>query len=771
MILEAQDRASKDVEDVNRALDELATAATVDAATIEAATRRIDEDFADMTAASESLNKSSGDVGDAVDRMAGRWVDANGRMHDATGKFVSATDDDFAQWEKELDNAGAAAEGWRGRVSSALDSVRNKASDLGRTLSHVGSGNSLPNLAQHLAGIANQLGNVTGKAQLMALGIVAAAGPVAAVLGLIPLALAGIGIAAEKSNTQVKSAFSSMATSVKSTLASAFAPLVPVLVGIAGQVTATVRSLAPAFRQAATALAPILSGLATNLLGVVHTLVSGLAPLVSRVAPVINALGAGLNHVVSGVVGLLGKLNFSAAAQGLGMLLSAVGRLLPLIGELLNALIPVGDTILSDVLPVVLQLAQMLVAMLVPALDAIRPVLGPIISIIAEVAQTIAALLQAALPLVAPILKIVAAFANMDTGLEKIAPLFGALARAIAPLLPIIAKVADLLVGFLNQAFTELAAAIVPLIPPLGQLVSAILTALMQVLQALMPGLNAIIQAFVAMLPVITPLLPVLTQIVQAVTPLLVLLAKLASLVIGPLMQAMSLSIGLMAKFAAAFLGQGVNAVKDFVSMVTSLIANVLRVIKGIVEFVSGVFTGNWREAWNGIKDIVGGVLHIIGSLVSGIVDIGKDLISGLWKGIEAAGSWLFGKIKGLGSSIVGAFKGALKIFSPSQVMADEVGSYIPAGIAKGITDNMHLVTGAAQAVANRAVGSARIGITAGLSGGGLSTLGGGGAGANVQIVFQGNQMMNDASMDTFVRKAGPAITRSLAQAGIKVGM
>lgn len=45
----------------------------------------------------------------------------------------------------------------------------------------------------------------------------------------------------------------------------------------------------------------------------------------------------------------------------------------------------------------------------------------------------------------------------------------------------------------------------------------------------------------------------------------------------------------------------------------------------GLIDFITGVFSGNWEKAWNGIKDIFGGVfngiLSIVGTVVNGIID------------------------------------------------------------------------------------------------------------------------------------------------------
>jgi hypothetical protein len=56
-----------------------------------------------------------------------------------------------------------------------------------------------------------------------------------------------------------------------------------------------------------------------------------------------------------------------------------------------------------------------------------------------------------------------------------------------------------------------------------------------------------------------------------------------------------------------------------------------------------------------------------------------------LWRGISGMGGWLYGQLRSfVTNSIVGAFRAILKIGSPSRVMAEQVGRWVPAGIGMG---------------------------------------------------------------------------------------
>lgn len=92
------------------------------------------------------------------------------------------------------------------------------------------------------------------------------------------------------------------------------------------------------------------------------------------------------------------------------------------------------------------------------------------------------------------------------------------------------------------------------------------------------------------------------------------------------------------------------------------------------------------REAAQGLFDsIVNKVKELPGQMLS----IGKDIVRGVWEGITGMGSWLLGKVGDFFGGVVDGAKSVLGIHSPSRVMRDEVGKWIPAGVGVGIEEGM----------------------------------------------------------------------------------
>ncbi|UJV41629.1 phage tail tape measure protein [Streptomyces sp. AMCC400023] len=84
-----------------------------------------------------------------------------------------------------------------------------------------------------------------------------------------------------------------------------------------------------------------------------------------------------------------------------------------------------------------------------------------------------------------------------------------------------------------------------------------------------------------------------------------------------------------------------------------------------------------------------GRTVAAVGNLGSLLYSKGRDVVTGLWNGISSLGGWLWSQVRNFVSdNIVDAAVGLLDIGSPSKLMADAVGQWIPPGIAEGAENN-----------------------------------------------------------------------------------
>ena len=83
------------------------------------------------------------------------------------------------------------------------------------------------------------------------------------------------------------------------------------------------------------------------------------------------------------------------------------------------------------------------------------------------------------------------------------------------------------------------------------------------------------------------------------------------------------------------------SILNGFLAAVRNIWNGLSRIFNGIIDFIRGVFTGDWDRAWNGVKDIFGGVFDAL----VGLAKAPLNLIIGLLNGAIGA---INGMINGL---------------------------------------------------------------------------------------------------------------------------
>ena len=85
-----------------------------------------------------------------------------------------------------------------------------------------------------------------------------------------------------------------------------------------------------------------------------------------------------------------------------------------------------------------------------------------------------------------------------------------------------------------------------------------------------------------------------------------------------------------------AFLGQLVAGVfGTIVGVVSDCVKAVLKGLKGIINFITGVFTGNWKKAWKGISDFFGSIWDSVDGIFKGVINGVIDVINAIIAGIN----------------------------------------------------------------------------------------------------------------------------------------
>ena len=95
-----------------------------------------------------------------------------------------------------------------------------------------------------------------------------------------------------------------------------------------------------------------------------------------------------------------------------------------------------------------------------------------------------------------------------------------------------------------------------------------------------------------------------------------------------------------------------VDAFATAFARISDIVSAVIRILKGLCEFVTGVFTGNWEKAWNGIKDIFGGVWDGIVGVLKGAVNTVIDMINAVLRAVALGVNAIIDKINALSFTV-----------------------------------------------------------------------------------------------------------------------
>lgn len=175
----------------------------------------------------------------------------------------------------------------------------------------------------------------------------------------------------------------------------------------------------------------------------------------------------------------------------------------------------------------------------------------------------------------------------------------------------------------------------------------------------------------------------------------------------------------------------GIKAIASGVwNGIVSIVSSCINAVASIIRAITNAIKGNWRAAWNDVKSAFSGIWNSLSGVVSGafggvisaissgmgrainavrskaesLFSAGRNFVMGFVKGIRGAIGSAVDAAAHMAKSALNAAKSALGIHSPSRVMRDQVGYYVVAGFANGLTDNKSMVAKAAQALADCAV-------------------------------------------------------------------
>lgn len=69
--------------------------------------------------------------------------------------------------------------------------------------------------------------------------------------------------------------------------------------------------------------------------------------------------------------------------------------------------------------------------------------------------------------------------------------------------------------------------------------------------------------------------------------------------------------------------------------VISDVVSGVFKVLKGLINFITGIFTGDWKKAWEGVTQIFTGIWDAIVGVFKGIINVIIDVLNGFISGLN----------------------------------------------------------------------------------------------------------------------------------------
>lgn len=142
----------------------------------------------------------------------------------------------------------------------------------------------------------------------------------------------------------------------------------------------------------------------------------------------------------------------------------------------------------------------------------------------------------------------------------------------------------------------------------------------------LLPGL---LNAFNAIAPQIGPLV---TNIGTAVMNVATLIGNAIQTILPVIESIVMVLINVVATVAPPIIA----AVSQIFANISNVVTSVRGIFDGLIQFITGVFTGNWAQAWEGVKQIFGNAFDALVELCKIPINAVIGVINGAVKGINS---------------------------------------------------------------------------------------------------------------------------------------
>ena len=356
----------------------------------------------------------------------------------------------------------------------------------------------------------------------------------------------------------------------------------------------------------------------------------------------------------AGSIGLIGRL------KNLGKSLTTLGGIKNLLGGM--------GGIAGKILPIVAVVAAVItvVQLLRKNFDKVREAVGRIFG---DKGLEIFDKIVAAVTAAGDAIKNVFSGGNMDAARQKIESIFGAKGTAVFDgfirAAQTVGSAIGSLIGFITEHVVPVAEQVLGVI--VSDVIPGIVGGIQQAAPVIMQIVKAIANFIAGIIPVIggfiAGIMPVISEIITFVqTNVFPIVQQIFSFIVSTVLPAIVSGVQFLAATITAVLSAVLPVVQTVFTTIWNIIQPILQqifttvqavlpsvlaifqnvfntiggvvnglatVLSGLIQFITGVFSGNWGQAWEGIKSVFSGAWDALTSIVKGVINNIIGIING----------------------------------------------------------------------------------------------------------------------------------------------
>ena len=282
---------------------------------------------------------------------------------------------------------------------------------------------------------------------------------------------------------------------------------------------------------------------------------------------------------------------------------------------------------------------------------------------------------------------------GIDTAINN---LFVSVSTVATNITPVVMTVLEQVPTFIEQLITTIVEQLPTIIT---SLIPSILNSSIMILNTLIQGIVDNLESIIT--TAITIVLSLIQGITEALPELIPVIVDAIILIVETLIDNLDMIIEAGIELIIALTEGIFNALPNLIAKLPELIIKLVQALlklifvqlpeagqKIVTTMIDGLFS-YWNKMIQKIREFFKGtIFEPIINKVADMAQAGLDLVKGIWNGILGAKDWLLNKIKSFAKTITDGIKKFFGIASPSKIMRDQVGQWLPKGIAVGIDAN-----------------------------------------------------------------------------------